>query len=88
MVNFSPYLKENPSPLAGHYMPGTEIRNPYDPFPLPGCVALRSLRAVKGNTNVGRMTKRWKPIPTRWLFVLTRRILWTLTRLEDWLYRW
>ena len=76
-----------PLPVERH-MPGTEILIPLEPFPLPGCVALRSLRAVKGNTNVGRKTERWKPIPTRWLFLLTRRILWTLTRLEDWLYRW
>ena len=37
-------------------------------FPLPGCVALSSLRVVKEDTNVGRITKRWKPIPIRWLF--------------------
>ena len=43
----------DPPLLVERHMPGTEILISLEPFPLLGCVALRSLRAVKGNTNVG-----------------------------------
>jgi len=49
-------------------MQGTEMVFEIDHFRSQD-VLLCTAFGLSGNTNVGRKTKRWKPIPIRWLFL-------------------